>query len=208
MAIMKTRHAHGYLATPEEIDAVVEIAQRSKIDEAWFGEILEARARDGKKVHVVRDHERGTLLSFKFAVRMLDEGITSPFDYVPQSQWAVFENLLKKLGIACAGAGKAERRTSRIADKSRERLRELWCVTFVDYGDSADGKARVLGLYRSKEEAHRRMEEDAENYKKNLGLEDIKVYGDSASVGSTDEIGCEYAIEKVSVPEATEHQQD
>ena len=208
MAIMKTRHAHGYLATPEEIDAVVEIAQRSKIDEAWFGEVLEARARDGKKVHVVRDHERGTILSFKYAVRLLYEGIRSPFDYVSKSQGAVFENLLKKLGISSAGAGKTDSLTSRIADKSREQFRELWCVTFVEYGDSVDGKARVLGLYRSKDEAHRGMEEDAENYKIELGLEDIRVYDDSASVGSTDEIGCEYMIEKVNVPEAAESHQD
>ena len=74
------------------------------------------------------------------------------------------------------------------------------CVTLVEYGDSVDGKARVMGLYNSKEEAHLRMREDAESYLKDLGLE-VKVYEDSASVGSTDEVGCEYRIEKVKIPE-------
>ena len=66
--------------------------------------------------------------------------------------------------------------------------REVWCVTFVEYGDSVDGKARVLGLYDSKEEAHQRMKDDAESYLKDLELE-VHVYDDSASVGSTDEVG-------------------
>jgi hypothetical protein len=76
-------------------------------------------------------------------------------------------------------------------------------VTFVEYGDSVDGKARVMGLFKSKEEAHLRMKEDAEGYLKDLGLE-VKVYEDSASVGSTDEVGCEYRIEKVKIPEVPE----
>lgn len=85
------------------------------------------------------------------------------------------------------------------------KSRELWCVTFVEYGDSVDGKARVMGLYNSKEEAHLRMKEDAESYLKDLGLE-VKVYEDSASVGSTDEVGCEYRIEKVKIPEVPEQE--
>jgi hypothetical protein len=83
------------------------------------------------------------------------------------------------------------------------RYRELWAVTYVEYGDSVDGKARVMGLFNSKEEAHYRMKEDAEAYMKDLGLE-VKVYEDSASVGDTDEVGCEYRIEKVKIPEVPE----
>lgn len=85
-------------------------------------------------------------------------------------------------------------------DAIESKIRELWCVTFVEYGDSVDGKARVMGLYNSKEEAHLRMREDAENYLKDLDLE-VKVYDDSASVGSKDDVGCEYRIEKVKIPE-------
>lgn len=83
------------------------------------------------------------------------------------------------------------------------KCRELWCVTYVEYGDSVDGKARVMGLFNSKGEAHMRMKEDAEGYMKDLGLE-VKVYEDSASVGDTDEVGCEYRIEKVKIPEVPE----
>ena len=85
------------------------------------------------------------------------------------------------------------------------KCRELWCVTYVEYGDSVDGKARVMGLFNSKEEARLRMKEDAEGYMKDLGLE-VKVYEDSASVGSTDEVGCEYRIEKVKIPEVPEQE--
>lgn len=97
--IRKTRHAHGYKATNAELDVVVKIAQESKIDEAWFGDIVEAKARDGKIVHIVWDRERHSWISFKFAVQMLDEGINEPFDYVTVKQALVFEKLLKKLGI-------------------------------------------------------------------------------------------------------------
>ena len=90
-------------------------------------------------------------------------------------------------------------------DELESKSRELWCVTFVEYGDSVDGKARVMGLFKSKEEAHLRMKENAEGYMKNLGLE-VKVYEDSASVGSADEVGCEYRIEKVKIPEVPEQE--
>lgn len=88
-------------------------------------------------------------------------------------------------------------------DALGSKSRELWCVTFVEYGDSVDGKARVMGLFNSKEEAHLRMKEDADGYMKDLGLE-VKVYEDSASVGSADNVVCEYMIEKVKIPEVQE----
>lgn len=75
-----------------------------------------------------------------------------------------------------------------------------WVVTFVEYGDCVDGKARVLGLYATHEEAHDEMSKAAERYLNDLDLGFIKVYKDSASVGSTDECGCEYGIEKVTIP--------
>lgn len=84
-------------------------------------------------------------------------------------------------------------------DALESKSRELWCVTYVEYGDSVDGKARVMGLFNSKEEAHLRMKEDAEGYMRDLGFE-VRVYDDSASVGDTDEVGCEYRIEKIKIP--------
>lgn len=105
------------------------------------------------------------------------------------------------------GAKKAGEDPSAILEKAcsalEAKFRELWCVTYVEYGDSVDGKARVMGIFNSKEEAHLRMKEDAEGYMKDLGLE-VKVYEDSASVGDTNEVGCEYRIEKVKIPEDPE----
>ena len=92
----KVRHMHGYHATREELDVVVAIAQKSKID-AWFGEIEEAKAMDGSVVHVVHDLERDSWLTFKYAVRLLDEGITAPEDYVSKAKANVFRRLIKKL---------------------------------------------------------------------------------------------------------------
>lgn len=80
------------------------------------------------------------------------------------------------------------------------KCRELWCVTYVEYGDSVDGKARVLNLFNTKEEAQAAMKEAAEGYLKDCGLE-VRVFSYSASVGSTDEVGCEYGIEKVKAPD-------
>lgn len=78
---------------------------------------------------------------------------------------------------------------------------ERFAVTYVEYGDSVDGKARILGLYRTHDEALCEMQTAAKRYCDDLGLDmcDILNY-DSASVGSTDECGCEYRIDKVEIP--------
>lgn len=75
-----------------------------------------------------------------------------------------------------------------------------WVVVFVEYGDSVDGKGRILGHYRTKEDAQTDMVNAAKKYMEDLALEDIEIHGDSASVGSTDECGCEYSIDEVDIP--------
>ena len=76
-----------------------------------------------------------------------------------------------------------------------------WAVTCVDYGDSTDGKARILGLYNSPKEAHNAMKADAKRYKKELRLRGkVTVCLDSASVGDTAECGCEYRMETLTIP--------
>ena len=78
---------------------------------------------------------------------------------------------------------------------------ERFAVTYVEYGDSVDGKARILGLYKTHDEALCEMQTAANRYCDDLCLDmcDILKY-DSASVGSTDECGCEYRIDKVEIP--------
>ena len=75
-----------------------------------------------------------------------------------------------------------------------------WAVVFVEYGDSVDGKGRVIDLYRTKEDAKTDMVNAAHKYMEDLALEDIEIHGDSASVGSTDECGCEYSIQELEFP--------
>lgn len=75
-----------------------------------------------------------------------------------------------------------------------------WAVTFVEYGDSVDGKARLLGIYGTPVEAYNAMKKAAKQYKKDLCLDFLEVYRESASVGHTDECGCEYRMEEVDIP--------
>ena len=71
-------------------------------------------------------------------------------------------------------------------------------VSFVEYGDNVDGKARILGAYCSDAEARRNMHLAADQYKKDLLLDEIEKYDDSASVGDY-ECGCEYRIDEIPI---------
>ena len=73
-------------------------------------------------------------------------------------------------------------------------------VAFTEYGDSVDGKPRVLDAYESMEKAQSEVEKAAFGYRDALGLDEIKISNGSASVGSTDECGCEYRIDEVEIP--------
>ena len=64
-----------------------------------------------------------------------------------------------------------------------------FAVTFVEYGDSVDGKARILDIYENRKSAVCAMHIDAIRYYKEFDLDGIKMFDDSASVGSTDECG-------------------
>lgn len=80
-------------------------------------------------------------------------------------------------------------------DKERPLSIRRYIVTYVEYGDSVDGKARVLGVYANQKDAYIAMRDDANRYKNELCLDHLEVFGDSASVGETDECGCEYRID-------------
>ena len=78
---------------------------------------------------------------------------------------------------------------------------ERFAVTYVEYGDSVDGKARILGLYRTHAEALCEMHLAAKRYYEEFGLDRCDILKlDSASVGDTSECGCEYRIDKVAIP--------
>ena len=76
------------------------------------------------------------------------------------------------------------------------RTMTMWAVVYVEYGESVDGRGRVLGLYPSNSQAEAAMGEAARDYAQAFGLE----YRDGpcfASVGDRDAIGCEYQIQRV-----------
>lgn len=76
-----------------------------------------------------------------------------------------------------------------------------YAVVAVEYGDTVDGKGRVLGLFATQEEAKDYMDEDAKNYYgKGDSFDRIALYKNSASVGETDECGCEWKIQEVCIP--------
>lgn len=75
-----------------------------------------------------------------------------------------------------------------------------FAVTFVEYGDSVDGKARILGIYEDRKFAVVEMHTDAMRYYKEFDLDRIEMFNDSASVGSTDECGCEWRVDEVEIP--------
>lgn len=73
-------------------------------------------------------------------------------------------------------------------------------VTAVEYGDSVDGKGSVVGVFSTKEYAKIYMDGDAQSYYSEGGFDKIELYADSASVGSTDECGCEWKIQEIEIP--------
>ena len=76
------------------------------------------------------------------------------------------------------------------------RTMTMWAVVYVEYGESVDGRGRVLGLYPSNSQAEAAMAAAARLYAQEFGLE----YRDGpcfASVGDRDDIGCEYQIQRV-----------
>lgn len=86
----------------------------------------------------------------------------------------------------------------------------LWIVTFVDYGETCDGKARVLAVCKSREEAEACVKHDIEKWADDHAGENIEVDFDGMSVSYSmynDDCGCEWNIEEktVNVNDEDEH---
>ena len=75
---------------------------------------------------------------------------------------------------------------------------KLWIVTAVDHGETCDGKARVLEVCKSKEEANAFVRSDIEKWADDRATEDIYVDFAAMAAGynrNADE-GCEWNIEE------------
>lgn len=74
-------------------------------------------------------------------------------------------------------------------------MKKIWIATYVDYGDTCDGKAGVLGTYLTKEEAQAEVRADIEKWCDDHAGEDYSVDFDRmrtyfSEIGD----GCEWNI--------------
>ena len=78
---------------------------------------------------------------------------------------------------------------------------KLWIVTAVDYGDSCDGKARVLGAFKNYDEAKNYVDEDIKEWIDMRADEDCECDFNTMAVWSDcdDSIRCEWNIEEVEI---------
>ena len=75
---------------------------------------------------------------------------------------------------------------------------KLWVSTYVDHGPTCDGKARVLGIDKTKEEAEARVHNDIEAWIDDRASEGVEADFDKMAAWydyDTDD-GCEWNIEE------------
>jgi len=77
-------------------------------------------------------------------------------------------------------------------------MKKLWIATYVDYGETCDGKARVLDICKSKEEAEAVVRNDIEKWADDHAGENVEVDFDKMSAHYDDDTsdGCEWNIEE------------
>lgn len=91
-----------------------------------------------------------------------------------------------------------DRLTSRVEPLSRITRH---VVVAEDYGDTVDGKPRIIGMAQKFDDAYNLMEQDIADYAEGAGLEDEITYSkDGAVVGNLAGTGCEYSIIKTEIP--------
>ena len=81
-------------------------------------------------------------------------------------------------------------------------MAKRWIVTAVDHGETCDGKARVLEVCKSKEEAEAYVRADIESWADERASEGIEVDFDhmSAHYDYNTDNRCEWNIEEVELP--------
>lgn len=82
-------------------------------------------------------------------------------------------------------------------------MAKRYVVSFVDYNDSCDGKARISGLFKTEEEARAWVVDDMKQWlDNNSGEVKFDVDYDKMSIASDDyneDIGCEWNVHEVDV---------
>lgn len=82
-------------------------------------------------------------------------------------------------------------------------MKKLWIATCVDHGETCDGKARVLDVCTSKEEAVAVVRNDMEKWADDRAGEGVEVDFDkmSAHYDYNSDEGCEWNVEEAEIKE-------
>ena len=81
-----------------------------------------------------------------------------------------------------------------------DKMSKAYVVTYVDYGDSADGKARTRGVFFDKAKAEEELAADMETYKRWFKAERRDIIERHWAIWHDDHHGCEWNIEEVNIP--------
>ena len=78
---------------------------------------------------------------------------------------------------------------------------KLFIVTAADTGETADGKARILGTYKNRKDAVKYVKEDMKCFVNDAHEMDLHVDYDKMSIHTANYMyGCEWNIEEIEVP--------
>ena len=81
-------------------------------------------------------------------------------------------------------------------------MKKIWIATYVDHGETCDGKARILKACATKEEAQNEVRADIEKWADDHAGENIEVDFDKMSTSYRDrDDGCEWNVEETEIPE-------
>lgn len=100
LKVRRTRHRDGFFLTGRELEAVAELAEKSKMD-AWFGEVREflTSGDSPRLVHLVKNGDTGRFVGVKSAVKRLLEGVADMQDFVSPRKARTLVRLAMTLGL-------------------------------------------------------------------------------------------------------------
>lgn len=84
---------------------------------------------------------------------------------------------------------------------SKNIRKNKYIVTYVDYGDSVDGRPRRLGVFDTREKAIKELKADMKTYAKSLDSEEVFMDYDGWGVWADEEmkfqLGCAWNITEI-----------
>ena len=82
-------------------------------------------------------------------------------------------------------------------------MSKVYTVIYTDFGDSCDGFARILGTYKTKDDALNAMNKDIADYRKDNGLPYTIDKGDCILLGD-EHYGCQWQILEIKMEVSNE----